>query len=142
MCDIGAYEVPLVGIQVHSDGIDIPDATGRVGFGVTSVGMPVTKTFTVLNLGKSDNLTLSELNTPPGFSVADDFGSNIVAPGNQTTFKIQYGAGNAAAASGPISFTTNVTDSNPFDFIVDGAAVQLELAKYASARFRSRRDGC
>ena len=52
-----------LGIQVLTGGIDVPDATGRVGFGATSVGMPVTKTFTVLNLGKSDNLTLSELNT-------------------------------------------------------------------------------
>ena len=85
-CDIGAYEVPPLGIQVLSGGIDVPDDTGRVDFGVTSVGMPLTKTFTVINLGKSDNLTLSG-SAQRQLQHCRRFEQQHRGPGNQTIFQ-------------------------------------------------------
>jgi uncharacterized repeat protein (TIGR01451 family) len=131
-CDIGAFEVPSVGIQVLDGVTDVPDDTGNVDFGST-LGTPVTKTFTVKNIGKTSPLTLSDLTVPAGFGIASDFGSTTVITGAQTSFAIKFNAAAALTFSGQLSFTNNVVNRNPFNFTVNGAAVQVALTKIASS---------
>jgi CSLREA domain-containing protein len=119
-CDIGAFEVPPVGIQVLDDDVDIPDDTGSVDFGIAAVGLPISKTFTVRNIGKTNALTLSDLTVSTGFSIASDFGNTTVVTGGQTAFEIQLNAVSAGSFTGTLSFTNNVVDKNPFNFDIDG----------------------
>jgi hypothetical protein len=127
-CDIGAYEVPQVGIQVLDGISDIPDDTGSVDFGWTTVGKPITKQFTVKNIGKSFSLLLSDLTVPTGYSIVENFGSTVVSVGGQTEFEIKLDATSAITTSGQISFTNNVVNRNPFNFNIKGTIIQsLEI---------------
>lgn len=107
-------------IQVSEGGADVPDETGSVSFGTTAQGEPVSRTFTVRNLGSQD-LTLSEpINVPAGFSVAPSFGSLTVPAGESTTFVVQMDASAIGTYSGQLSFGNNDSDENPFNFSISG----------------------
>ena len=123
-CDIGAFEVPAVGIQVLDALTDIPDDTGTVDFRTTLVNKPVYKNFTVRNIGKTNPLTLSNLTVPSGFNIYNDFGTAIVSPGGHTTFGIELIASYTGTFSGQISFDNNVVDRSPFNFTVNGDVVE------------------
>jgi hypothetical protein len=98
----------------------IEDGAGTIDFGTTDVGAPVQRTFTVLNEGIA-SLTLDEpIGLPPGYSVADSFGSIQLAPGAQTEFTIQLDAAADGTFAGDISFGNNDGDENPFDIPVTG----------------------
>jgi hypothetical protein len=75
-----------------------------------------TETFTVKNAGP-DTLTLSDpINLPPGFTLASDFGSTTLAPGQTTTFIVQVNTSSAATYSGTVSFGTNDPNNNTYSF--------------------------
>ena len=79
---------------------DISDNTGSVNFGNTLPGTPVTKTFTVTNLGTT-NLTLATpISVPAGFTVTSSFGSTTLTPGGSTTFTVRLGLRQAARGYG------------------------------------------
>jgi hypothetical protein len=112
-------------IQVLDGATDIPDGTGSINFGTTTVGMPINKTFTVKNTGTAD-LTLTEpIAVPAGFSVASSFGSTTLAPGNLTTFTVQLDAIAVGTYSGTLQFANNDGDENPFDFTINGDTYYL-----------------
>jgi hypothetical protein len=113
-------DCPAPEIQVLDGATDIPDDTGAVSFGSTSVGAPVSKTFTVRNTGTAD-LTLSPvISVPAGFTVTAGFGAATLAPGTSTTFTVRLDATTADVFSGPLSFGNNDADENPFNFTLSG----------------------
>jgi hypothetical protein len=116
-------------IAVTEAGVgDIPDNTGTFSFGITTVGAPVTKTFTITNSGDA-NLTLSNLTVPTGFTLAATFGSTTVAgSGGTTTFQITMSAGAAAAPSGTLSFDNNDATENPYNFTISGTVNPAPVA--------------
>jgi hypothetical protein len=107
---------PEIAVQV--DGNHLPDGTGSVAFGTTTVGTAVTKTFTVQNVGTAD-LTLGAISVSSDFT-ASAFGTTTVAAGGSTTFTVTLIASNAGNYSGTVSFATNDPGQNPFDFTVSG----------------------
>jgi N-acetylneuraminic acid mutarotase len=118
----GTSAAPRPEIQVLDGTTDIPDGTGSVNFGTTTVGMPINKTFTVKNTGTA-NLSLTEpIAVPAGFSVASSFGSTTLAPGNSTNFTVRFDAIAAGTHSGTVQFANNDADENPFDFTISGDA--------------------
>lgn len=118
-------------IEVTVDGSPVEDNTGSVSFGQTSVPNPITRTFTVRNVGAA-NLSLSGLQAPAGFSVASNFGTSSVAPGASTTFAIRMDAATTGTFNGQVSFTTNVVGKNPFNFAVTGVADESREGPAAS----------
>jgi len=118
-------------IAVFSDGIAIPDGTGSVDFGLTPVGTPVDKTFTISNTGLL-TLTLTEpITVPTGFSVAGSFADTSVAPGDATTFTIRLNAASISIYSGTLQFGNNDADESPFDFTIRGEADEQEIAVFS-----------
>jgi N-acetylneuraminic acid mutarotase len=108
-------------IQVLDGATDIPDGTGSVNFGITTVDTPINKTFTVRNAGTAD-LTLTEpISVPTGFSVANSFGLSLLAPSKTTTFTIQLDAVAAGTYSGTLEFINNDGDESPFNFAISGS---------------------
>lgn len=113
--DVAAPEIAVL------DGATaVPDGTGDVNFGSTTVGTPVNKTFTVQNNG-TGNLTLTPpINLPSGFSLVSSFGSTTVPPAGSTTFVVRLDAAAAGTFSGQLSFANNDSDENPYNFTIRG----------------------
>jgi Ca2+-binding RTX toxin-like protein len=117
--DSGAYEfsLPAPEIEVIESSNNIVDGTTTpLDFGSTTVGSIITKTFTVKNPGNAD-LNLSNLQLPTGFSLVGTLPATV-APASQATFDIQVDANTAGSLSGEVSFTTNDSDENLFNFTI------------------------
>jgi hypothetical protein len=105
-------------IQVQDGTTDVADDTGSVAFGTTQPGVPVSKTFTLKNLGTQD-LTVGAVAVPAGFTLTTPPASTIV-PGGSTTFTVRLDAAAVGNYSGGVSFGTNDANENPFNFAVNG----------------------
>ena len=107
-------------IEVLEQGIDMADGAAVVDFGSTMYGVPVSRTFTVRNVGGAD-LTLSEsISLPTGFTLVAGFGSTTLAPDQSTTFTIGVDGQSLGDHTGEISFGNNDDDEGPFNFTVHG----------------------
>ena len=106
-------------IAVTETGVGNVADGGAFSFGAAVTGQTVTKTFTVTNSGTA-NLTLANLTVPPGFSIAANFGSATVTPGNNTTFQITMLTAGPGTPGGTLSFDNNDSDENPYNFTVSG----------------------
>ena len=112
-------------ILVSVDGGSIPDEAGVVDFGSSVVGAPVTKLFTVRNLG-TQVLTLSAPSSiPAGFSLSSSFSDTELAKGESATFQLQLDASTVGRFGGEFSFGNNDADENPFSFQLEAKVVQI-----------------
>src|SRR5205823_3986243 len=64
-------------------------------------------------------LTTSGLTLPTGFTLVEGLSASIAA-GAFDTFTVQLDTSSTGTKSGQISFTTNDTDENPYNFSVTG----------------------
>src|SRR5262249_44935279 len=104
--------------QVLDGTTTVPNGTGSDSLGSTLVGVPITKTFTVQNLG-AQNLTLyAPITLPAGFSLVSGFGSTTVAPGASTSFTVRLDAASTGSYSGQVSFGTSDPNNNPYTFTI------------------------
>lgn len=112
-------------ISVLLNGTDLVSGA-NVNFGSTFLGTPITQTFTLQNLGNGD-LTVSPLAGavfPAGFSLATDLSSTLLAPGQSTTFSVQFDATLVGAFSGTLHLLSNDADEGSFDIVVGGTVTQ------------------
>jgi hypothetical protein len=107
-------------IQVSDGATTIAYSTGSDMFPDTVVGTPISKTFTVKNVGNSTLTLAAPISVSSGFSVSSSFGSTSLAAGATTTFAVQMSAVSAGNCSGTISFSNNVSGKNPFTFGISG----------------------
>ncbi|MBI1310043.1 choice-of-anchor D domain-containing protein [bacterium] len=124
----GSVQAPMVpeiavtglGSTSIADGDSSPSTTDGTDFGsVTLGGTALSRTFTVSNTGTA-TLTTSGLSVPAGYTITEPLSSSI-APGNSDTFTVRLDAAAAGTKSGEISFTTNDSDENPYNFSVTGS---------------------
>lgn len=106
-------------IQVLDGNNNILDGEGQVGFGTTVVGTPITKTITIRNIGQAD-LLVSNLTVPAGFAIISDLPTAPIPADGSVTIVIQLEADNLGTMTGELSFTTNDSDENPFNFTISG----------------------
>lgn len=124
---LGQYTVSLTvsgadgpEIQVLDGGANVADGTGAVNLGATPIGSPVTKTFTVRNIGTSD-LVVQPITVPTGFTVTTNLAADEVIPaGSSTTFVVQLDAAAIGTYSGTLSFSNTDGNEDPFDFTISG----------------------
>ncbi len=108
-------------IEVLDETAPILDGTSAaIDFGTSTVGSPVTRTFTINNTGTAV-LNLSNPSVPAGFSLSG-FPADVAA-GSAASFQIQLSATAAGNFAGTFSFTTNDSDENPFDFPIRGTII-------------------
>ena len=111
-------------ITVRDDaygGSIILDDYGSYAFGSTPVNSDLTRTFQITNDG-TDTLVLDKISvsSKSSFSLDSSFGTSSLAPGNSTTFVIRFDADAAGVYAAQISFGTNDSDEDPFNFDVSG----------------------
>lgn len=121
--DLGALGEPEINVQGNSvsivNGDATPSASDHTEFAGTTVGNPVSRTFTIQNTGVS-TLTLGTVTVPAGFTVTTQPAATV-APAGSTTVVIQCSAGSAATFSGNVSIPNNDTDENPYVFAISCA---------------------
>jgi hypothetical protein len=93
----------------------------------------VSRTFTVRNDGTAA-LTLGAVTVPTGFTLTEGL-SGSLAPGESDAFTVRLNTSAPDLCWGDVSFTTNDSDENPFNFqiIGDVEAANLALGKTAVA---------
>ncbi|MFO0477759.1 MAG: choice-of-anchor D domain-containing protein, partial [Bacteroidota bacterium] len=112
-------------IQVLDGATNIANITGSVDFGSTTIGTPVTKTFTIKNVGPG-TLSLGALSAlPAGFSLVGSFPTANIASGGSSTFSIKLDAVSVGNYSGTLSFVNGDATKNPFNFTITGTVVPL-----------------
>lgn len=112
-------------IQVLDGATEITNhTTTTIDFGITGVGKPITKTFTVKNVGESTlALVKVAVNSETGeFSVTSFTAPTFLRAGESTTFQITLNATNPGHFAGVVSLGTDEQGGNPFTFSVSGTA--------------------
>ncbi|MDM8565713.1 choice-of-anchor D domain-containing protein [Candidatus Halobeggiatoa sp. HSG11] len=113
----GIVESPIT----VSPNIQILEGTTVVGdmvdFGVTSVGIPLVKTFTIKNSGDA-NLVVDISSIGKGFIVGKPY-VNVIAPNTSTIFNVSLNAAKIGDYTSVISVTNNSTNS-PVNIIING----------------------
>ena len=124
--DEGVYIFSLTGrvnsepepeTEVSDGDTDIPN-NGVVNFGITLMGTPVTKTFTIRNTGTAA-LNLSGIDLPEGFDLIGFF-PHKVATGGTDSFEIRLNASAQGEFEGALSFETDDDDESPYRFTIRG----------------------
>jgi Ca2+-binding RTX toxin-like protein len=112
----GAPEVTVT----LTDGTPIGDgAASALSFGTANQGAAgPTRTFRVKNDGGS-NLTVGSVSVPSGFSLISPLAGPIV-PGSMASFTVRMNTNSTGGKSGQISFSTNDSNENPFNFPISG----------------------
>lgn len=115
---VGGMFVTFGEIDVTHEGTQVADGS-TFDFGVTELGTPVTRTFTVTNEHPTGDLELFEpISVPDEFTVVNSFGQTTLAPGESTTFDIRFDSNPFGSYSGEVSFESGDADENPFNFTV------------------------
>ncbi|MBD0256708.1 MAG: hypothetical protein ICV83_13400, partial [Cytophagales bacterium] len=92
---------------------------GTYDFGTTAYANPVTLTFTLDNSAGKGTLLVSGLTLPAGFALLGDFPVGV-GPKSTATFTVQQTATTVGDFGGKLSFVTNDTDENPYQFTLSG----------------------
>ncbi|MCO6454871.1 MAG: choice-of-anchor D domain-containing protein, partial [Pirellulaceae bacterium] len=106
-------------IQVTESGQPVRDGSAAIAFGTTPVGVPVSRTFTITNLGAQPLDLTAPVQVPPGFT-ASAFGQSSLHAGESTTFAITLTAASGGSFTGTASFANNDADEGLFNFELAG----------------------
>ena len=113
-------EITVLGKGVAiNDGDTTPSLIDNTDFGVTTVGgSAISHSFLVRNDG-SETLLLGSVSVPTGFTLTEGL-SGSLAPGTSDTFTVRLETTTPGVKSGEVSFATNDSDENPFNFAITG----------------------
>ena len=112
-------KIAVIGVK---DGDKTPSVAEHSVFGTVMQGQArPTQTYTVSNTGQVP-LALGSVILPAGYHLDEGLPPSL-APGIADTFTVSLQAAALGTYAGDISFTTNVTSANPFNFRITGTVV-------------------
>jgi hypothetical protein len=110
------------GDAIVGDGDATPSAADGTQFPSAIVGAAAPQqTFTVTNTG-GETLTLGAVNVTGGFELVSGLPASL-APGASATFTARMPTASAGAKTGAVSFATNVSSKNPYNFALAGTVI-------------------
>jgi hypothetical protein len=113
--------------QVLDGSTTVANGTGSVSMGGTSLGAPISKTFTVENLGTKALILSGPIVLPTGFSLVSGFGATTLAPRATTSFTVRLDGTTPGNYSGQVSFGTNDPNNNPYTFSLSGSVSTVNI---------------
>ncbi len=118
-----APEITVLGNGTSiGDGDTTPSRSDHTNFGNVIVDQPdPTRTYLVRNDGTM-TLTLGNVSVPTGFTLTEGLATSLVS-GASDTFTVRMDATVLGTKSGQISFSSNDTTENPFNFTIAGGVV-------------------
>lgn len=96
-----------------------------INFPVTSLGVPVTREFTLRNAGDS-NLSVFSINLPAGFSLVGGF-PNVLAGNSSETITIRYDAATTGISGGDVEIASSDFLDSPYVFPIRGSLETSEI---------------
>jgi hypothetical protein len=119
-------EIVVTGNELTiSDGDNSPRSDDGTDFGETvREGPTIEQTFAIENTG-AGTLAIGSLSGPAGFTLVTAPVS-FLTPGESTEFTVRLETANSGTRTGQISFTTNDSNENPFNFSIRGMVVLPE----------------
>lgn len=103
--------------------MDLADGSGSVDFGAAQLGESVDKRITVKNTGTAPLTLGTTIVVPAGFSVVSGFEVTELGAGQSTSFTLRFQAAGEGTYTGRVSFSSNDSDEQLFDFAVTGIAL-------------------
>lgn len=103
---------------------------GSVNFGSTVVGTPLTRSFSLKNIGTVALTINAPVTLPADFSLVDSFATQTLQPGQSQTLTIRANASAVGTTTGTVSFDNTDSDENPFNFTVS-ATINAQAAQVA-----------
>ena len=132
---IEGYALTTQEIDITGNGNSILNSSTAISttddtdFGNTTVGAPVSHTFTIQNTGVLPlNLTgspLVSISGDPSFSITTQPSASTIAVGNNLTFIVQYNPSTTGINTATISIANDDSDENPYTFDVQGSNLML-----------------
>ena len=124
LVSVPAPEIVVLGNTISiTDGDGSPDVADGTDFGTTTVGTPITQTFTINNTGNAP-LTIGTPTVPLGFTLGS-LPSTVVTGGSSTSFSVTLDALASGTFSGDVSFVNNDGDESPFNFTITGTVNEI-----------------
>lgn len=127
--------VPANEIDITGLGSNIPNGSTAISttddtdFGNTTVGSPVSHTFTIQNTGTLPlNLIggpLVSISGDPSFSITTQPSASTIAAGGSLTFVAQYNPSTTGINTATISIGNDDSNENPYTFDVQGSNLML-----------------
>ena len=116
-------EITVLGNDVSiTDGDTTPSTTDGTDFSSVVQGeAAVSRTFTVRNDGTA-TLTLGVVTVPTGFTLTEGLSASLGA-GESDAFTVRLGTATVGTKTGDITFSTNDSDENPFNFSITGTVL-------------------
>ncbi len=111
-------------IRLTRGSFEIMDG-GSHDHGSTAEGEPLERAYRIYNDGTTD-LTVSNLSVPAGYTITKQPPSPIAA-GDNKAFRFQLDAASQGTFNGTVSFNTNDSDENPFNFTVMGTVSGMAM---------------
>ncbi len=110
-------------------GTNLTDSVSTIAYGTTPVGTPLTKTFTITNLGTTNlaGLSISKNGANAAEFIVGALSTNLVAPGGSATFDVTFNPSSAGGKTAAIHIANNDADENPFDINLSGGAIAPEI---------------
>ena len=136
LCDIGAYEssspAPQPEMNVQGNSVTIADGEIIISLGdhtqfvATTVGTPVSRTYTIQNTGAGTlNITLP-ITVPAGFTVTTPPASSVAPTNGSTTFTVECTAATANTFTGTVSIGNSDSNESPYNFDISCTVAALE----------------
>ncbi|NJN67788.1 MAG: choice-of-anchor D domain-containing protein, partial [Chloroflexaceae bacterium] len=112
------------------NGTEVADnAVTPLDLGTALAATPLTRTFTVRNLGTTSLVLTDPVTVPAGFALNRSLGGTTVTAGGSITFDLVFEATRTGIFSGELSFGTNDHSENPFNFPIQarGTAPDIQV---------------
>ena len=125
--DIGAYEVTFFPVEIAveqpvENGLD--DGISLVDFSYAALGYPVTRTFTLRNLGDPDLSGISiSVDGTNSSDVAIISPASTLAGVSSVTFSVSFTPTTAGPLTAALHIASNDADENPFDISLTGYGI-------------------
>ena len=127
---VPAPEINILGnATTIVDGDTTPTTADFTDFGSTTVATPITRSFTIQNLGTANlNLTAASPRIVISGANAADFSVTVIpttpiTASNSTTFTIRFNPATAGVKNATLTIANNDSDENPYDFAIRGTGV-------------------
>ncbi|MBV1888086.1 MAG: choice-of-anchor D domain-containing protein, partial [Urechidicola sp.] len=141
--------VPAPEINILGNGVSIvsgditPSSTDDTDFGSTSLGVTVSKTFTIQNTGNLDLIISNiSLSNSIDFSITGIPYSSPVSASSSTTFEITYNSVTGGETSSTVTINNNDSDESSYQFDILGESDCPIISLSGSVSTPESCDGC